>query len=246
METYVECTCGKKYNVDRKQVEHFPCEGCGRALTVPGEAMAARLAALRQRMREGGEPGMREVAKAAVELRDFHALPLLKEAAQSGVREAVNTALVGLADFDGGGTDVLAEWVRSGALSPTRLTAALREKEFTKGAVLLCTMIDSGHLKEPQIAEVASYLGDTGSKRALETLKAARRTYPNLAGILDDAMSRMKHLDDSAGDIPDEAKRIPGREHEPAAAQQKKGCMGVLVLAALMLAPLLALGYWLF
>ncbi len=246
MQTYIECTCGKKYHVDRRQVERFACEGCRRELTVPGEALAARLEQLRARMKDGGEPGMREAAKKAAELNDFHALSILKEAAQSGVRDAVNTALVGLADFEGAGEDVIADWVKTGALSPMRLTAAFREKEYTRGAALICSMIDNGRLKEAQIAEVAPYLGDSGSKRALESLKAARRAYPNLGGILDDALARMKGLDDSAGEIPEEAKRIPGRSAgQPAAPSGggKKGCAGVLLLA--LAAPLLALAWWL-
>jgi hypothetical protein len=122
----------------------------------------------------------------------------------------------------------------------SRLVSAMRELKYEPGAEFICELIENGKLKENQIAEVAPYLGDSDSHRALEVLRACRRKYPNLGGPLDDAMARMKHLSGSAGAIPDEAKRIPGREsqaHEPVG---KKGCMGLLLAVALVVGMLAA------
>lgn len=239
MQVYVECICGKKFHVDREQVSEFDCEGCGRKLVVPPEALYAKLESLRKRMKDG-EPGMREAMTGAAALRNVHAIPLMKEGAQSGIREAVNTALVGLCDFPGPGHDVVSDWIGSGMLSVTRLVAALREGKYDSGADFICNLVAQDKLKESHVAEVAPYLGDSGSQRALTTLKELRRKYPNLGGILDSALAKLRHLDENAGTIPDEAKRIPGREsqREPAA---KKGCMGLLLALVAVLGMLAAL-----
>jgi hypothetical protein len=240
--TYVECICGKKYEIDRSQVEQFDCAGCGRNLHVPNEALEQKLAQLRDRMKEG-EPGLRDAMSQAAALRNFHAVPLLKEGAASGVRESVNIALVALVDFPGAGRDVMLDWVRTGALSMSRLVSALREQKYDGGADYICELVEGGVLKENQIAEVAPFLGDSGSQRALDTLRAARERFPNLGGLLDDAMKRMKHLDESAGGIPESAKRIPGRETPDAEAPAKKGCMGLLLALALVVG-MLAVAVW--
>jgi hypothetical protein len=69
------------------------------------------------------------------------------------------------------------------------------------------------------------------------TLRALRRTYPNLSGLFDTALARLRNVDESATDIPEEAKAIPGR---PSAAHSqaapRKGCMGVLLLLCALLA----------
>jgi hypothetical protein len=237
MATFVECICGKKYEIDRAQVEQFDCS-CGRNVRVPDAQLVAKLDKLRARMKEG-EPGMRDAMTQAAAMRNFHAVPLLKEGAASGVRDAVNTALVGMVDFPGPGNEVLIEWVRSGTLTMARLVTALREQKYS-GADFLCGLIEKDLVKENQVAEVAPYLGDSDSHRALEVLRAARRRYPNLGSVLDDAMQRMKHLSGSAGAIPDEAKRIPGREAtEP--APEKKGCAGLLLALVVVIGMLAAL-----
>jgi len=59
MTVYVECICGKKFHVDRAQVQKFDCEGCGRGLVVPSPQLEAQLNRIRERMKQG-EPGMRE------------------------------------------------------------------------------------------------------------------------------------------------------------------------------------------
>lgn len=233
MEVLVECICGRKFHVDTEQVDEFECESCGRPLTVPPEAMIARLNTLRARMATG-EPGMREAMREAAAMRDPHVLPLLRAGAESGVREAVNTALCGMCDMPDAGTDLVADWIAQGRLSMSRLASAFRELKYDRGTDFLCKLIANGGLKENQIAEVAGYLGETGSPAALETLKAARKAYPNMSSILDAALSKMRHLDSSAGGVPDEAKRIPGQSADEAPA--KKGCMGVLLVFVLVIA----------
>jgi hypothetical protein len=249
MSVYVECICGKKYHVDRAQVQKFDCEGCGRALVVPSPQLEAKLNQLRERMKQG-EPGMRDAMSQAVELKNSHAMPLIREGAQSGLREAVNIALVGMADFPGDGRQVLTDWIVEGRLSVNRLISAMREGKYAMGADYLCDLVAKGKLKESHITEIAPYLGDSGSQRALETLKALRRKHPNLGGILDDALAKLRHLDDSAGGIPDEAKMIPGRpsgrqsERQPA----KKGCVGLLLaggaFVGMLVGALLLGGNW--
>ena len=243
MSVYVECICGKKYEIDGAQVEQFDCAGCGRELHVPNEALEQKLAAIRERMK-AGEPGMRDAMQQAAGMRNFHAVPILKQGAESGIRESVNIALVGLADFPGPGRDVLKEWIKGGNLSVSRLVNSLREQKYEPGADYLCELFEQGHLKENQIAEIAPYLGDSNSIRALEALREARRKYPNLSGPLDQAMSRMRHLSATAGRIPDSAKRIPGREAEgEEEVAEKKGCMGLLLALALLIGMLATAAY---
>src|SRR5690606_20764488 len=107
----------------------------------------------------------------------------------------------------GPGRDVLKDWIREGALSMSRLISAMREQKYEPGAEYICDLYEAGLLKENQVAEVAPYLGDSNSVRALKTLRDARARYPNLGGPLDSAMARMRHLSASAGAIPDSAKR---------------------------------------
>ncbi len=238
MSVYVECICGKRYEIDRQQVETFDCEGCKRKLSVPSPKLEAALKRMRDRMRDGGAPGMKDAMTQAARMQNFHAVPLMKEGAESGQREAVNIALTGMAAYPGPGREVLVGWVREGALGPSRLVTAMRELKYEGGPDFVCEMIEKNVLRENQIAEVSTYLSESDSHRALEVLRAARRKYPHLGRLLDDAMRRMKHLDESAGEIPDEAKRIPGRRESVRDEEvpQKKGCMG------LMLAILVALG----
>lgn len=234
MSVYVECICGKKYEIDPEQVSKFDCEGCKRPLQVPSAKLVATLSQLRERMTKGA-PGLRDAMSRAAALRNFHAIPLLKQGAESGEREPVNIALTGLVDFPGPGHEVLVGWIKSGALGPARLVTALRERKYEGGPDFICELAEKGVLKESQIAEVAPYLGKSNSHRALQVLKTARRKYPNLGGLLDDALANMRELDETAGDIPDEAKRIPGRKGSARVeeAPEKKGCMG-LVLAILV------------
>lgn len=242
MSVYVECVCGKKFEIDRAQVQQFDCEGCKRNIQVPSPELEKKLNALRARMKEG-EPGMRDAMNQAAAMRNFHAVALLKEGAESGMREAVNIALTGMVDYPDYGRDVLKDWVKAGALSMSRLISALREQKYEPGAEFICDLYEDGLLKENQVAEVAPYLGDSNSPRALRTLRDARARYPNLGGPLDSAMARMKHLSASAGAIPDSAKRIPGRElTEPEA--EKKGCAGLLLALALSFGMLAAVLSW--
>jgi len=239
MEVLVECICGRKFQVDSEQVKEFECESCGRPMVVPPPPMAQKLAAIRARMGTG-EPGMREAMRDAAALGTPHALPLLRGGAESGVREAVNTALCAMCDLVGPGTDLVAIWIQEGRLSMSRLASAFRELKYTSGTEFLCGLIDDGKLKENQVAEVADYLGETGSQRALDTLKAARKAYPNMSSILDQALTRLRHLDASAGGVPDEAKRIPGQSASAEEAPAKKGCMGVLLMLAVIIAAVAA------
>ena len=238
MEIFVECVCGKKYEVDPEQVQTFPCDGCERELTLPSDSQNAKLTELRKQMATG-EPGMKAGTKAAAQLKNFHAVPLLIQGAESGVREAVNSALVGLSDYPGVGREVLLDWIKKGRVSMSRLATAYRENEYSLGAEVLCDFIRNGKLRENEIAEVAGYLAESRSLVALETLRAARRSYSNLSGILDNALAQMKDIDESAGEIPDSAKTIPGRNK--ADEDQPKGCMGMLLLLAL---PVLAVVVW--
>ena len=244
MSVYVECICGKKYQVDRDQVQKFDCEGCGRGLVVPSPQLEAKLAQLRQRMTQG-EPGMRDAMSQAVELRNPHAVPIIRDGAQSGLREAVNIALVGMADYPGEGQQLLTEWIVEGRLSVARLIGAMRDGKYQLGADYLCDLVAKGKLKESHVAEIAPYLGESGSERALQTLKELRRKYPNLGGILDDALAKLRHLDDSAGAIPDEAKVIPGRPsgRESARQPEKKGCLGLLLAGGAIIGMLILVLY---
>lgn len=235
MAVLVECICGRKYQVDPRQVTEFDCETCDRRLLVPSEAVSKRLQSIRERMTQG-EPGVREGARDAASMQNAHALPLLRAAAESGVREAVNTALCGLADFEGAGTELINQWINEGRLSVSRLASAFRELRHERGTAYICAMIDDGRMKENQIAEVAGFLADVGSPEALTTLKAARLKYPNMSPILDSALARLRHLDPDAGGIPDEAKRIPGRENQPVQEAPKKGCFGLLLLVVVVVA----------
>lgn len=241
MSVYVECICGKRYEIDRDQVDAFDCEGCRRKISVPSPKLEAVLNRLRDRMKNGGAPGMKDAMAQAARMQNFHAVPLLKVGAESGLREAVNTSLAGLAAYPGPGRDVLVGWLREGALGPSRLVTAMREEKYEGGHDLVCELIEKGVLRENQIAEVATYLSESDSHRALEVLRAARRKYPHLGRLLDDAMGHMKHLDESAGEIPDEAKRIPGRQgstRSSARAEEapaKKGCMGMLLVVLVAL-----------
>ena len=234
MNVLIECICGKKYDVDPNLVKEFDCEGCARKLTTPGRELSVKLKVLRGQMVKG-EPGMRDAVKGAAQIQDFHALPILIHGAESGVREAVNTSVSALAEFDGPGRDLLVEWVRGGRLSITRMVTAFREEDYDGGPAFICRLINDGILKENQITEAASYLGDSGSSEALNTLRTARSAYPNLGDILNSALLKLKDLDANAGSIPEEAKRIPGRE-QPDPAAEKKGCMGLLLWLLIPLA----------
>ncbi|MCC6463729.1 MAG: hypothetical protein IT463_00145 [Planctomycetes bacterium] len=242
MPVVVDCACGARYEVDPVEVSEFECERCKRKLAVPAGGDAERISRLRNRMRQG-EPGMREAMREAATLKAPAAIALLREGAESGMREAVNTALCGLADYDGPGTDLLAQWIGEGRLTVSRLTAAMREQKFAGGVGMLCRFMADGRLKESQLAEAVAFLADSNDVKALEALSAARRNYPNLAGILDQALAGMRHLDASAGGVPDAAKRIPGST-EAAPLPAKKGCMGMVLLLALVLAVLGGLAGW--
>jgi hypothetical protein len=231
MAVLVECICGRKYEVDGAQVKQFDCETCDRKLVVPTEAVSRRLQQIRERMTQG-EPGVREGAREAAALQNPNALPLLRAAAESGVREAVNTALCGLTDADGEGRKLINSWIEEGRLSVSRLASAYRELKHVRGVSYLCALIAQGKMKENQVAEVAEFLSESGTHEALDALKSARAKYPNLSPILDSALNRMRHLDATAGGIPDEAKRIPGRENTPPETKAaKKGCMKIVVFA---------------
>ncbi|MHC4840830.1 MAG: hypothetical protein ACYTDT_07670 [Planctomycetota bacterium] len=227
MQTRVECICGKKYEVDAAAIGNFECEGCGRNLTVPTASVAERVEQLRAGLK-GGPPGVRDAVKQALEMKSFHALPILALAAESGVREAVSTVIAGLVDFPGPGHDMLHDWLRSGKLSVPRFASALRDEKSERGPKFVCDMIDRGELRESQIGEIAPYLGESEFVVVVQTLKSARLSYPNLSGILDMQLSKLQHLDDSALDIPDSAKKIPGQD--ASSEQGKKGCAGLLFL----------------
>ena len=237
MSVLIECICGRKFEVDPEQVKEFECDGCARKITTPGKELSGKLSALREQMTKG-DPGIREAVKGAAEIRDLHALPILIHGAESGVREAVNTSVSALAEFAGPGRELLVEWVRGGRLSITRMVTAFREDGYSGGPAFICKLINDGVLKENQITEAAAYLGESGSKEALNTLRAARSAYPNLGDILDAALQKLKNLDASAGGIPDEAKRIPGRE-QPEPTAEKKGCMGLLLWLVIPLVGLI-------
>lgn len=242
MPVVVDCVCGARYEVDPAEVTEFECERCKRKLAVAAGGDVERVARLRARMRQG-EPGMRDAMREAATLKTPAAVGLLREGAESGMREAVNLALCGLADYEGPGTDLLAQWISEGRLTVSRLATAMREQKFAGGVGMLCRFIAEGRLKESQLSEAAAFLADSNDVRALETLKAARRSHPNLAGILDQALAGMRHLDASAGGVPDEAKHIPGAGEAPS-APPKKGCMGMVLLLALVLAVLGGLAGW--
>ena len=239
MAVLVECICGRKYQVDPAQVKQFDCETCDRRLIVPTEAVSKRLQQIRERMQQG-EPGVRDGAREAAALQNPGALPLLRAAAESGVREAVNTALCGLTDAEGEGRKLVMQWIEEGRLSVSRLASAYRENKHLGGISYLCAMIHQGKMKENQVAEVAQFISEGGTPEALEALKSARARFPNLSPILDDALANLRHLDATAGGIPEEAKRIPGRENTPPETRAaKKGCMKI-VIAAFVIAALAA------
>ncbi|MCF6227328.1 MAG: hypothetical protein L3J82_01515 [Planctomycetes bacterium] len=227
MQTLVECICGKKYEVDSDAIKDFECEGCGRSLTVPNAAVAEQVKQLKAQIRSGPY-GVREAVKIAVALKSPHVLPVLSLAAESGVRDAVSKVIVGLIAFPGPGHDMLIDWLKSNRLSVSRLASALRDEGSEHGPAFVCALIDKGYIKESQIGEIAPYLGDSEEVKAVKTLKSARLSYPHLSAILDMQLSKLQHLDDSASDIPESAKKIPGQVESPEV--EKKGCMGMLLV----------------
>lgn len=242
MEVVVECLCGRKYSVDNATVEDFPCTECKRTLSAPTDALHKKLEGLRAAWRDSGENIKRKAAisEEIAAVQDAQALPLLALAAQSGVREAVNAALVGAARYEGPGHDLLYGWMKDGTLGVTRLVSAFKESNFAGGAAFLCDAIDAGKLKENQISEAAEFLGDSGSPRALSTVKALRRAYPSQAAILDRALARLAIVSGSATAVPEEAKNIPGRASQQV-APAKAGCLGVMLFVALALLSVFAL-----
>jgi len=231
MEVMVECVCGKRFRVDPERVKDFPCESCGRPLNVPTKALDITLTRLRSRM-DQGTPGVREAVKGAVALKNIHALPLIRRAAESGDRESASIAIVGLADYPGPGHELLLKWISESRLTLARVVSAFRDRSYGLGPEFLCGLIDAGRLKESEIAEVADYLGESETEIALATLKAARLQYPNLGSIFKNALSKMHALDADADAIPETAKSIPGKKVDPADAEKgkKKGCFGALIL----------------
>ncbi|MBP9891212.1 MAG: hypothetical protein KBG84_04850, partial [Planctomycetes bacterium] len=136
MEVVVECLCGRKYSVDNATVEDFPCTECKRTLHPPTDALHKKLESLRAAWRDSGDNIKRKAAisEDIAAIQDAQALPLLQLAAQSGVREAVNAALVGAARFEGPGHDMLYGWMKDGTLGVTRLVSAFKESKFAGGA----------------------------------------------------------------------------------------------------------------
>lgn len=242
MEVVVECLCSKKYSVVAASVPEFVCQACKRTLQVPSAEIHNKLEALRKAWRESGT-NIRRLAGVVEEvaaLRHEQTLPLLSVAAQTGIREVVNGALVGLCRYEGPGQDLLFAWLKEGTLGVTRLISAFKEAQYADGPGFLCDTIDAGKLKENQIAEAADYLGESGTPRALATLKAVRRAFPGQAAILDSALARLSHVDESATAIPESARAIPGRPSQQLATS-KKGCMGLLMFGLLILLALAAL-----
>ena len=220
----------KKYEVDSDAISDFECEGCDRHLIVPNAAEAEKVQQLKAQIRSGPY-GVRQAVKIAVALKSPHALPVLSLAAESGVRDAVSKVIVGLIAFPGPGHDMLIDWLSSNRLSVSRLASALRDESSERGPAFVCALIDKGYIKESQIGEIAPYLGDSEEVKAVKTLKGARLSYPHLSAILDMQLAKLQHLDESALDIPESAKKIPGQVIEPEV--EKKGCMGMLLLVGL-------------
>lgn len=243
METRVECVCGKKYQVDNTVIDNFECEGCGRNLTAPSNSMAERVSQLRKQL-DTGPHGVREAVKEAVTMKSPHALQVMAIAAESGVRDAVSKVIIGLIEFPGPGHDMLIEWLKTRKLSVSRLVSALRDEKSERGPAFVCALIDKGFIKESQIGEVSPFLGDSDAIIAVKTLKSARLSYPNLSSILDAQLAKLQHLDDSASDIPESAKRIPGQQVDTYGGE-KKGCMGLLLCGIFLGGLVSALVNWL-
>lgn len=242
MEVVVECLCGRKYSVDNASVGEFACTDCRRKLHAPSDAVHEKLEALRKAWHDAAD-NIKRKASVAEEIAAFsepQVLPLLQQAAQSGVREAVNAALVGACRFEGPGHELVFGWIKDGTLGVTRLVSAFKETGYAGGAAFLCDAVDAGKFKENQIAECAEYLGDSGSPRALNTVKALRRAYPSQAGILDRALAKLAVVSGSATAVPEEAKAIPGRASQQA-QPAKAGCLGMMMLVVLALLSVFAL-----
>ncbi len=200
---------------------------------------SSAVAALLQRLRDGATPQKRQAIAEARSLGDA-ALAVLEAGAHSGVREVVNDSLIALVQAEGAGQELLFAWLKDGTLGVTRLVTALKESQFADGPSFLCAAIDAGKLKENQVAEAATYLGEHPSEPVLRTLRACRATWPHLGTILDQALSKMTSVDKSAAEVPEQAKQIESGRAS-GAQSQKKGCLGVVLLTAALALALLAL-----
>ncbi|MCC6574093.1 MAG: hypothetical protein IT462_09890 [Planctomycetes bacterium] len=200
------------------------------------------VAALLERLQQGGVPQKRKVIEEAVALGD-DGVPVIEAGALSGVREIVNDSLIALLRNEGPGNEILFGWLRDGTLGVTRLATAFKELKFEGGPAFICECIDAGKFKEHQIAEAAEYLGDNPSPAVVRTLKACRLAYPSLSTMLDRALSKMTGVDASAADVPDQAREIKSQVDgsSRSGAPEKKGCMGAVLVALALLIALLAM-----
>lgn len=249
----VECTCDAKFEVEANLSGGiFVCENCNRELRVPSEEWARDYAKWLPKTKAGSEhervTGYEEIIKLGTE----NALPALMRGVYDGSRDVVNTSLVGMLKLGPVGHAQLLDYFNKRMLAVSRLVAAIREESYWPAAPVLSRMIDEGRFNENQTAEMIPLLSEAGSKldvkdrqACIDTLRALRKVFPNLAMIIDNALANYRRFDSQVVKIPDDAKRIEDEEHidrvaEMATSQRtesKKGCL--MSLLFLIGAPLI-------
>jgi|GEM_PF-6080886 len=252
----VECTCdAKKFEVEPNLAGGiFVCENCNREIRVPKEEWAREYSKWITKTAASNEHDRVHGYQKIVELGTENALPALMRGVYDGSRDVVNTCLIGMIEVGPVGHAQLLDYFNKKMLAVSRLVAAIREESYWDAAPVLSRMIDEGRFNENQTSEMIPLLSEAGSKldpaerqRCIDTLKALRKVFPNLAMIIDNALANYRRFDSQVVKIPEDAKHINDEERvdrvaEMAVSQRtenKKGCL--MSLALLISFPLLSL-----
>ncbi|MCA8939225.1 MAG: HEAT repeat domain-containing protein [Planctomycetes bacterium] len=233
----VECLCEAKYEVSNNvQGQGFTCDNCGRQLRVPTIEWNARYVKQLERLEEGADPQRSQAYREIAKLGTPASLPALQRGLYDPSREVVNTCLHALM-ITRYGRDHLLDLMEQGILKMARIVAMIRETRYEEGPDILCDLIDAGRFNENQIMETIQVLGEAGRARCIPTLKNLRKAYPNLAMLVDNALSNYRDMDEEIGLVPEDAKRVDAENVEMlsqySTAEEKRGCMKMLVLLAL-------------
>ncbi|MCK6439630.1 MAG: hypothetical protein L6Q71_05450 [Planctomycetes bacterium] len=251
MKILVECLCGAAFEAAPELAGGTAdCPSCRRELRVPSQEWSDKYRAALASANSDQDGQRLDGYRSIIALGTESAVPGLMRGLQDPSRACVNACLRGLMMIAPKGQEQIIELVRKDALRVGRLVAMLREENYAEGSDILCDWIDGSIFTQGQISEIIPLLGEMRRKRALATLKALRRVYPNLSVLTDDALSRFPkeagEVDDS---IPDEARKVQSsavaRVQEMAESQRtakRSGCLGMVIL---LLSPAAALLAWL-
>lgn len=244
----VDCICGQSFEVEAShEGEVFDCAKCGKELSVPDRKFAEKYRSIKKQIAESTDFVRARLYIELTKLGSPRVLPMLSEGLYDSSRTVVNTCLVQILVIGTYGRDHLIELMNTGALKIGRLVAAIRESGQMECVDELCDLIDAGLFGEGQVSQMIKLLGESERQRAIPTLKALRRAYPNLAMLVDNSLANYKHLDSGVNKIPDNARSMPDSDQlkgtlEKAASQhatqKKKGCA---VLLFLLIFPALGL-----